>query len=614
MKYKTIILFTLFPVFIAHFLIADTHIPAGDVSGTWDVDGSPYIVDGYVIVPVDSTLIIEPGVFVIFSTDNGLRVKGKLISDGTENDSIVFTVQDTSNITGLGFYHTDITNQDSSKITYSIFEHVSVCFDKSSNILFRKSSVSKCVGWSGVYFDENSCPTLIDVTISNNSTDYYGGGIYCTDGSCPRLVNVTISDNTAAGAGGVYCSYNSNPIFENVIITDNYPQGICCKYSSNPILNNVIIDGNEDIGITCYDDSHPILDNVIISNNKMGIDSRMCNPIITNTIITGNSPMGGFRSIGGDIILRNVIISDNENTDPSVICFGGGMHINGNVSIVNALIINNYISTVNVGGGGIFNVTGNLSLTNVVVSGNYAEPGCGGMWCQYGSNTSLTNSIFWNNNDSQGINKEIVVLDGGWGDEITISYTDIEEGQNGVSCGGTMNWGVGNINLDPLFSDSLYHLSEDSPCIDAGIPDTTGSHLPPWDLDGHVRVWDGNGDGVAIIDMGVYEYGAPVYSISEPEIPEQSMIHNYPNPFTESTTLQLSRNTEFTENTELKIYNIKGQLIKTIPSFPNPSLGMQEVVWDGKDDRGKNVGAGMYFIYMKTGESVNVKKILKFGM
>jgi len=114
--------------------------------------------------------------------------------------------------------------------------------------------------------------------------------------------------------------------------------------------------------------------------------------------------------------------------------------------------------------------------------------------------------------------------------------------------------------------------------------------------------------------MGVYEYGAPVYSISEPEIPEQSMIHNYPNPFTESTTLQLSRNTEFTENTELKIYNIKGQLIKTIPSFPNPSLGMQEVVWDGKDDRGKNVGAGMYFIYMKTGESVNVKKILKFGM
>ena len=145
---------------------ADTHIPPGDVSGIWTIDGSPYIVDGYVIVPVDSTLIIEPSVFVIFSTNNGLRVKGKLISEGTENDSIVFTVQDTSSNTGIGFYHTDITDQDSSKVSYSIFEHVGVHFDKSSNILFQKGRVSKCMAYGGVHFDEDSCPTLMDESSS----------------------------------------------------------------------------------------------------------------------------------------------------------------------------------------------------------------------------------------------------------------------------------------------------------------------------------------------------------------------------------------------------------------------------------------------------------------
>ena len=210
-----------FILFTLYFLPADTHIPSGDVSGTWTIDGSPYIIDGYITVPIDSTLIIEPSVFVIFSTNNGMQIEGRLLSEGTENDSIIFTVQDSSNNTGLGFYHTDITNQDSSKITYSIFEHVSVCFDKSSNILFRKSSVSNCVGWSGVFFDENSSPTLKDIIISNNTTDYYGGGIYCTNSSNPSITNVIVSENSATWGGGISCRFNSNPTLENVNIINN---------------------------------------------------------------------------------------------------------------------------------------------------------------------------------------------------------------------------------------------------------------------------------------------------------------------------------------------------------------------------------------------------------
>jgi len=42
-------------------------------------------------------------------------------------------------------------------------------------------------------------------------------------------------------------------------------------------------------------------------------------------------------------------------------------------------------------------------------------------------------------------------------------------------------------------------------------------------------------------------------------------------------------------------------------------LGTSGIVWDGKDDRGKEVVAGIYFIYMKAGKNVNVKKTVKLG-
>jgi hypothetical protein len=49
-----------------------------------------------------------------------------------------------------------------------------------------------------------------------------------------------------------------------------------------------------------------------------------------------------------------------------------------------------------------------------------------------------------------------------------------------------------------------YHLDTGSPCIDTGDP----AVLPPGgsDLDGLMRVWDGDGDDVARVDMGCYEY------------------------------------------------------------------------------------------------------------
>jgi len=72
-------------------------------------------------------------------------------------------------------------------------------------------------------------------------------------------------------------------------------------------------------------------------------------------------------------------------------------------------------------------------------------------------------------------------------------------------------WGEGNIDQDPHFlgvGDA--HLAEGSPCIDAG--DNSAPAVPPIDIDGQERILDGDGDLLAIVDMGADEYEKTGYS------------------------------------------------------------------------------------------------------
>ncbi|MBL7149586.1 MAG: T9SS type A sorting domain-containing protein, partial [Candidatus Cloacimonetes bacterium] len=156
-----------------------------------------------------------------------------------------------------------------------------------------------------------------------------------------------------------------------------------------------------------------------------------------------------------------------------------------------------------------------------------------------------------------------------------------------------------------------YQLTELSPCIDSGTPDTTGLYLPPWDLLYNHRVWDGDGNGSAIIDMGAYEYGAPpVAGIDEPVIIPPNVIHlsNYPNPFNPETKIVFNLPEE--GNVKLEIYNIKGQKVKTLlDCYMSP--GHSEMIWNGRDDNGKRVSSGVYFYKLNVnGKTEKTKKML----
>jgi hypothetical protein len=143
---------------------------SGPVSGTWTVEGNPYNVVGPIGIQAGETLMIEPGVQVIFQGWYKFLVYGSLQAVGTETDSITFTAADTTEgWHGLRFY--DISTQaDSSFLVYC-------------SIQYGRSSGDNSAG-----------------------EDKHGGAIYCSNSSKLRIQNCSILHNQTsdiAGANGI---------------------------------------------------------------------------------------------------------------------------------------------------------------------------------------------------------------------------------------------------------------------------------------------------------------------------------------------------------------------------------------------------------------------------
>ncbi|MCK4427119.1 MAG: M6 family metalloprotease domain-containing protein, partial [candidate division Zixibacteria bacterium] len=88
------------------------------------------------------------------------------------------------------------------------------------------------------------------------------------------------------------------------------------------------------------------------------------------------------------------------------------------------------------------------------------------------------------------------------------------------------------------------------------------------------------------------------------------LFQNYPNPFNPITSIQFTVNSgQSPLHTTLKIYNIRGQLVGTLVDEDKPG-GDYAVLWDGRDEGGKEVSSGIYFYKLTAGSSYEVKKMV----
>ena len=88
---------------------------------------------------------------------------------------------------------------------------------------------------------------------------------------------------------------------------------------------------------------------------------------------------------------------------------------------------------------------------------------------------------------------------------------------------------------------------------------------------------------------------------------EFSLEQNYPNPFNPSTTIDVSvaSNSQIT----LNVYDIKGRLVSTLANNVYEA-GYHTFVWNGLDQTGNKVSAGIYFYSLHTKEMTLTKKMI----
>ncbi|HHE38106.1 MAG TPA: T9SS type A sorting domain-containing protein [Candidatus Cloacimonetes bacterium] len=91
---------------------------------------------------------------------------------------------------------------------------------------------------------------------------------------------------------------------------------------------------------------------------------------------------------------------------------------------------------------------------------------------------------------------------------------------------------------------------------------------------------------------------------------------NYPNPFSTTTTIQFTTGNT-AENTEILIYNVKGQKVRTFENLEcinhvnaKATQSLYSITWNGKDDKGKSVNSGIYFYKLKSGNYEKAKKMI----
>ncbi len=237
------------------------------------------------------------------------------------------------------------------------------------------------------------------------------------------------------------------------------------------------------------ENSSPTIEYNIIENNwcywymnGCGIGILNSSAIIKNNIIRNNEGAynggGIFIDQSNEVVVENNIIYGNITQSGNGVAYGAGICLQNSNHIVikGNLIYKNEVDHGN--GGGIALRNTNSTVLDNTITGNIIHGGGAGLFLSINSFADIRNNIIWANiplNSAQLI-----------GTDYTIEYCNIQGGHEGT----------GNINLDPFFQDTTnnnYYLTLQSPCIDAGDPNTNP------DPDG------------TITDMGFYYYDMSNY-------------------------------------------------------------------------------------------------------
>lgn len=427
-------------------------------------------------------------------------------------------------------------------------------------------------------------------------------------------INAAVSGDTVLVAPGTYYE-NINYNGKNIIVASHF------------ILNNDI----SYIETTIINGSQPV--DPDFGSCVLFISGEDATAVLIGFTLTGGTGtvwedehwLGHYFIEGGGILIqysaptiRNNIIIDNNatNVPAGIVSAGGGAIRSGdsNPTIVNNLILRNH---GRYGSGIVLNYSGAVIKNNILAYHSGGEDyGGGTIWCtgsgtdpkvienntivnnvstnggaiRMGASTvTILNSIFWSNtiNGDPQIN----------GGAAVVSYSNVEGGFSGT----------GNIDEDPLFETSNYILSDLSPCIDSGNPDSI--YYDPEDLDNPgYALFPAKGERHN--DMGAYGgidcmmLPEPILGINDNSLNKLGKIDFsiFPNP-AKNEPISLNITNATFKSAALHIYNVGGILVHSDEFLISNNIQVINI-------EKLSFNKGIYFVQLKIDEQKVITKKL----
>jgi hypothetical protein len=109
-------------------------------------------------------------------------------------------------------------------------------------------------------------------------------------------------------------------------------------------------------------------------------------------------------------------------------------------------------------------------------------------------------------------------------------------------------------------------------------------------------------------DLYVSEQGSVSTEIEAPPIKLQKILIGTPKPNPSNHSLRISLELPTQVNVKASIYSVTGQHVKKLINNLMP-IGSHEVMWDTRDQRGRKVAAGIYFLRIQVGKEKVTRQI-----
>jgi len=498
-----------------------------------------------------------------------------------------------------------------------------------------------------------------DIILDGNNAVIYGpgdpGDYYDVQAIWPNrnyndglLKNITIKNVTVENSNkGVYMTKVQNGIVENCTIKDCnqaiYPYSRAVPEASGCVVqNNTIIDCHDRI-LYVRGPGHQILNNTIINNTAPlergeGVRIERTRQHFTSDILvkgntfTGNSNLKiGIRveRSSGNTYEDNVITGV---TDAGVVFDGFGPLDPSDANTFTDTKIDLVAADAAVGVQFIDLSSYNVFDTLMVNNADIAISVDAGSKCNVIQNFTITNSVTY---DIQVKGNSSVILNNPEIPTFDPSKISVEKGSF-IFLGEPIR-----VNLTALYM-GLVPFTDATVVVTDANGDTVGTTLMTNAEDGTAKICFTLN---AILASGLKQYQNPLTITAFKEVndllltdeitqditsstsltliitdPKKTLVEagevavptefaltqNYPNPFNPETHIAYQLPNAC--NVTLKIYNVTGQLIRTlVDEYQTP--GYQIQIWNGMDDFGNGVSSGVYYYVMEAENFRDVKRM-----